>query len=370
MPFNRNPTKQPFVQESEELALRNLIKEVLVHFTLLIDYLSYGFNYLLSLILNNFLGFPKPSLVHLPSPTFHPAVLVTGTSVGIGRDVALNLAGKGYTVFATVRKAEDFESLLRQFKAYKNVNNGTLKCIVMDVTNRNDIQKAFHTINHSLGRDTPFVGLVNNASTVIYLPVEVASDLAIHDSFETNFFGIVHLTKTFLPLLRESRGRVINIGSVSAWNSTASMAIYAATKAALRALTRTWRHELRSLGVSMLLVEPGIIDTRFTHKVHQDFHDFTGFSTNSPYHEKLENVNARTLEMYETQFKIVGKFCDEVIDGASPPGLVTDAIIHGLTSQFPKSTYYVGMDSRLLASIDWILGERIVEAIQARIFGF
>ncbi|CAG8604239.1 6270_t:CDS:2 [Ambispora gerdemannii] len=355
----------------EELETKHLAKRVYIYFTLLIDYISYGINYLISLILNNFFGHPKPSLLHTPTPTFHPVVLVTGTSAGIGRDVALTLARKGYTVFAAVRKVEDFELLLQEFRdiTVTNENHGTLNCVLMDVTNCNDRQRAYDTIRHAIGRDTPFVGLLNVAAAIIYLPVEVASDLAIHDTFETNLFGIIHLTKLFLPLLRESRGRVVNIGSMAAWNSTSSMAIYSASKAALRALTHTWRQEVRSMGINMILVEPGMIDTRFTQKVHQDFQEFTGFS-NSPYCEKLQNVNLRTLEIYEAQFKIFGKFCDEAIDSAAPPGIVTDAILHALTSRFPKTTYYVGMDSKVLASLNWLLGERISEAIQARIFGF
>ncbi|CAG8609242.1 14239_t:CDS:2, partial [Ambispora leptoticha] len=354
MPHNRIPTSgQPCVYEAseEEVALKNLAKDVYVHFTLLIDYISYGINYLISLILNNFFGYPEPSKVHIATPTFHPAVLITGASVGVGKDVALNLARKGYTVFAAVNKVEDFQSLLGQFKSFKNENNGTLRCIVMDMANRKAMQKTYHTIRHDIGRDIPFVGLINVATTVIYLPLEVASDAAIHDSFETNLFGVIYLTKLFLPLLRESRGRVINVGSISSLSSASSMAIYAASKAALKALTRTWRQEVRSMGVNMVLIEPG-------------------FSTSSPYHENLQHVSPRTLETYDTQFKIVGKLFDEVVDAANPPGIVTDAIVHALTSKFPKSTYYVGMDSKSLALLNWLLGERISDAIQAKIFGF
>ncbi|CAG8639592.1 12060_t:CDS:2, partial [Ambispora leptoticha] len=356
---------------AEDAAIKHLAKEVYIHLTLVIDYISYGINYLISLILNYFFGHPKPSLIHTPTPTFHPAVLVTGTSVGIGRDVALTLAKKGYTVFAAVRKYEDFELLLQQFSEMIHENHetlGTLRCVIMDVTNYNDRQRAYDTIRLAISRDTPFIGLLNIAATVIYLPVEVASDLAVHDTFETNLFSIIHLTKLFLPLLRESRGRVVNIGSISAWNSTSSMALYAASKAALRALTRTWRQEVRSLGIDMILVEPGVIDTRFTQKVHRNFQEFTGFSTNSPYNETLQNISPSTLDIYETQFKIVGRLCDEVIDTAAPPGLVSDAILHALTSLFPKTTYYVGMDAKVLASLNWLLGDRLSEAIQARIF--
>ncbi|CAG8540012.1 11301_t:CDS:2 [Ambispora gerdemannii] len=371
MPHNRIPTSsQQHTHEvsEEEITLKNLAKEVYVHFTLVIDYISYGINYLISLMLKNFFGNPEPSLVHNATPTFHPAVLITGASVGVGRDVAITLARKGYTVFAAVNKSSDFDSLLQQFRDHnKNENNGTLRCIVLDMTDRKAMQKTYHTIRHDI-RNMPFAGLINAATTIIYLPLEVASDLAIRDCFETNLFGVIHLTKLFLPLLKESRGRVINVGSISSLCSTSSMAIYAASKAALKALTRTWRQEVRSLGINMMLIEPGIIDTQYTQKVHRDFQEFKGFSISSPYHE--ENVNPKTLETYEEQFTIVGKLFDEVVDAANPPGIVTDAIIHALTSRFPKTTYYVGMDSKFLAFMNWVLGEHISEAIQEKIFGF
>ena len=111
-----------------------------------------------------------------------------------------------------------------------------------------------------------------------------------------------------------------------------------------------------------------MIDSQFSQKILQDFRDFNGFSTKSPYHE--QNINERTIDIYETQFKILGSLCNEIIDIAAPPGLVTDAIIHALTSRFPKSTYYVGMDAKILASLNWLLGERVMDAIQAKVFGY
>src|SRR5436305_9067420 len=234
----------------------DLLDEVLIHLTLVIDYITYAYNTFLSIIIFKFLNQP-PLHVHTPTQSYHPAVLVTGTSVGIGRDTALSLARRGYTVFATVRKEEDGEALKNTFLEYDNVMNGTLKTLIMDVTNKEDIQKAYNLIRNTIGREIPFVGLINNAALILYIPLEIASESSYEDSFKTNYFSIINITKKFLPLLRESRGRVVNIGSMSSWSLVPSMGIYSSTKAAVRSITQIWRMETRSMGINFSLIEPG-----------------------------------------------------------------------------------------------------------------
>ncbi|CAG8531079.1 1117_t:CDS:2 [Acaulospora colombiana] len=269
----------------------DLLEEVLIYLGLLIDYVSYAYNTFLSIFFFKFLH-QQPFRVHLPTETFHPAVLITGTSSGIGRNTALELANRGYTVFATVRKQEDDEDLKETFKRYENSKQGSLIPVIMDVTKKKDIQNAYKIIREKIGREIPFVGLINNAAHVMHLPLEVASEDVYTESFNTNYFGIVNLTKKFLPLLREGNGRVINIGSVGSWETLPSMGVYDSTKAALRAMTRAWR--------------------------------------------------------------------------GSPPAIVTDAIVHALSSQYPKNTYYVGLDARMASLLNWIFGDRVIEVVLAK----
>jgi short-subunit dehydrogenase len=240
----------------------DLLEEVLFHLTLVIDYITYAYNTLLSIIIFKFLNQP-PLHVHTPTQSYHPAILVTGTSAGIGRDAALSLAKRGYTVFATVRKEEDGEALKNTFSEYDNVMNGTLTTLIMDVTNNNDIQKAAKIIRNTIGRDIPFVGLINNAALILHIPLEIATGSACEDSFKTNYLSVINLTKNFLPLLRESRGRVVNIGSMSSWSPAPSMGIYSSTKAAVRSITQAWRMETRSMGIHFSLIEPGKLFTLF-----------------------------------------------------------------------------------------------------------
>ncbi|CAG8641228.1 17382_t:CDS:2 [Funneliformis caledonium] len=302
----------------------DLVDEVLIHLTLVIDYITYAYNTLVSIILIKFLN-QSPLHVHNSTSSYHPAVLVTGTSSGIGRDVALTLAKQGYTVFATVRREVDAEELKNRFAELDNAMNGKLIPLIMDVTNKDDIQKAYDSVRTTIGREIPFVGLVNNAALIFYVPLEIASESCYEDSFNTNYFSIINLTKKFLPLLRESRGRVVNVGSIASWGPAPSMGIYSATKAAIRAITQVWRMETRSMGIHFSLVEPGVVSTRFT----------------------------------ESQMKAYRA-------SMIPPAVVSDAIVHALTAPYPKNTYYVGLDARLIAVANWFFGDRIIEAVQSK----
>ncbi|CAI2167397.1 17710_t:CDS:2 [Funneliformis geosporum] len=341
-----------------------LVDEVLIHLTLVIDYITYAYNTLVSFILIKFLN-QTPLHVHTTSQSYHPAVLVTGTSSGIGRDVALTLAKQGYTVFATVRREDDAEELKNTFAEFDNVMNGSLLPLIMDVTNKDDIQKAYNSVRSTIGREIPFVGLVNNAAFILYVPLEIASESCNEDSFNTNYFSIVNLTKKFLPLLRESRGRVVNIGSIASWGPAPSMGIYSATKAALRAITQVWRMETRSMGMHFSLIEPGVVATRFTENQLKAYRNFVSFTSNSKYHDITYNITSNAIESYENLFRMIAKR-SSLFTASTPPAVVSDAIVHALTAPYPKNTYYVGLDARLIAVASWFFGDRIFEAVQAK----
>ena len=113
----------------------------------------------------------------------------------------------------------------------------------------------------------------------------------------------------------------------------------------------------------------GAVKTRFTQQVQQNFRSFTSFPNLSRYHEIPQNVKSTVVQKYERQYRAIGRYCDDMFENASPPGLASDAILNALMAAYPKSTYYVGLDAKLLAVMNWILGERLVEAIQESIIG-
>ncbi|RHZ67423.1 hypothetical protein Glove_301g34 [Diversispora epigaea] len=337
----------------------------------IINYITYAHNHLLSVIIFYFLK-QKPFHVHLPSPTngYHPAVLITGTSSGIGLDTTLTLVKQGYKVFAAVRKEEDAKKLYAIFKELINPKQGNLIPIVMDVTNKQEIQSACTFIRNNLRRETPLIGLINNAALSINLPIEVASEDAFIDSFNTNYFGLVNVTKKFLPLLREGHGRVINIGSIDSWNAPPTMGINSSTKAAIRTMTKIWRMETRTMGIHFSLIEPCAISTKRSERKTNDFRNFKSFSSTSPYYydeDNDNNISPNTLFNYSNLYKSVGENFGK-FEISMPTEIVTDAITHALTSPYPMDTYYVGLDSKMIAALSWILGDRLIEAIESKIF--
>src|SRR5215470_2858400 len=132
--------------------------------------------------------------------------LVTGTSSGMGRAIALALAGRGFHVFATVRRAVDGAALQRH-------TPGHLTPLLMDVTKRDQIVHACEAVSAHVGQ-RGLDALVNNAGVGLAWPLELVPLDALRAQFEINVDGQLAVTQSFLPLIRRATGRVIMIGSI------------------------------------------------------------------------------------------------------------------------------------------------------------
>jgi len=177
------------------------------------------------------------------------AVLVTGASVGIGRKVAERLAAEGYYVFAGARKDQDIKDL----SAIPNVQG-----IRLDVTVPAEVAAAVEVVRNS-GR--PLHGVVNNAGVVVVDPVLSTSEADFDFQMQVNVYGVFRVTKAFAPLVIASRGRIINVSSISAFLSDPGTSAYTMSKAAVEALTNVMAAEMAPLGVSVIAVEPGAYNT-------------------------------------------------------------------------------------------------------------
>jgi NAD(P)-dependent dehydrogenase (short-subunit alcohol dehydrogenase family) len=177
------------------------------------------------------------------------AVLVTGASVGIGRKVAERLAAEGYFVFAGARKEQDLKAL----DAIDNV-----KAVRLDVTVPADVAAAVEVVRSS-GR--PLYGIVNNAGVAVVDPVLATSEEDFDFQMQVNVYGVFRVTKAFAPLVIASKGRIVNISSISAFQSDAGTSAYTMSKAAVEAFTNVLATELRSTGAAVIAVEPGAYNT-------------------------------------------------------------------------------------------------------------
>jgi short-subunit dehydrogenase len=190
--------------------------------------------------------------------------LITGCSSGIGRALCEEYLSKGFFVYASARNLHSLEDL---------ADNDQLKKITLDVNDSSSIHNAIARIK----QDHEHLDvLINNAG---YAAMGPLVDMPIEDlraQFETNVFAPMELTKACLPLLMASNSsssssssrsgknsQVVNIGSVSGITPTPFSGAYCATKAALHALSDAQRMELKPLGVDVIIVQPGAIESKF-----------------------------------------------------------------------------------------------------------
>lgn len=186
----------------------------------------------------------------MSQPLNNKIALVTGGSTGIGAAVALTLAQQGALVTITGRHKNALEASAER---HKNIT-----AEVADVTKPQDVAATLKAITARHGR---LDILVNNAGVAPVVPLADASPQHVREVFDVNVTAVVEATRVALPLLRASKGVIINVASVLADRPFANMSVYSASKAAVVALTRSWAQELAAEGIRVNVVSPGPIET-------------------------------------------------------------------------------------------------------------
>ena len=172
--------------------------------------------------------------------------LITGCSTGFGRDLARILIARGETVFATARKPETLDDLVR--------GHANARALKLDVTSEPDIQAAVAEAHKAGGVDV----LVNNAGYGYLTSVEEGDEPGYRAQFETNVFGLIAMTRAVLPAMRErGSGHIVNIASVGGLVGNPGSGYYAATKFAVVGFSEALSKEVGPLGVKVTVVEPG-----------------------------------------------------------------------------------------------------------------
>jgi len=254
-------------------------------------------------------------------------VLVTGASSGIGRATALELAGRGHTVFASARRVGELDQLARA--------NEKIEAVPMDVTDGESVRAAaarVEELSDGYGVDV----LVNSAGYALGGPVEALSAEAVQHQFQTNVFGLLDVTRAFLPRMRERRnGRIINVSSVVGRVVFPGMGVYAATKYALEALSDALRMELAPFDVSVVLVEPGFVKTDIGDASRQQAADF-------------DLAPAGYEELIAKTAAFVGK---QVAENGIAPERVARRIADAAEARSPKARYLLPASSRVLVGV-------------------
>jgi len=188
-------------------------------------------------------------------------ILITGSSTGIGRATAVELARAGHTVIATMRRRESAADLTALAQAEKLA----LSVLGLNVTSDASVASAFAEARQRCG---PIDVLVNNAGIGRGFAIEDASMDDFRITMETNFFGALRCIKAVVPEMRERRtGCIVNITSVAGRIASSPQGAYASSKWALEALSEVLAQEVRPFGVRVAVVEPGVIATPIFDKV-------------------------------------------------------------------------------------------------------
>ena len=181
------------------------------------------------------------------------SAVVTGAGGGLGRDIALQLAAKGYIVFGTALSAAEVQDL-------KAASGGRVSLAVCDITKPEAVKSWATGVSEALGEPGLDL-LVNNAGILTPGPIEVLALDAIRREFDVNVFGAISVINAFLPALRKARGRVVQ---VSTWTASVPLPFNGpsgASKAAIEVFTAVYRAELKTLGVDFVVAAAGNMKT-------------------------------------------------------------------------------------------------------------
>jgi NAD(P)-dependent dehydrogenase (short-subunit alcohol dehydrogenase family) len=219
-------------------------------------------------------------------------VVVTGVSSGIGRTTAELFAKQGCRVFGTVRSVARTKPL------------AGVELVEIDVRDEESVNRAIQSIIDQAKRIDV---LVNNAGVTLLGAVEETSVAEAQSLFDTNVFGILRTTRAVLPHMRAQRsGRIVNVSSVLGFIPAPYMALYSASKHAVEGLSESLDHEVRGLGIRVVLVEPGY--TR------------TNLDINAP------RANAK-VSAYDADRDLVARKIAQSVNGAPEPEGVANTIL-------------------------------------------
>ena len=255
--------------------------------------------------------------------TFNQRVAIaTGTSSGIGYETSLILARNGFHTYATIRNLEKTKSITE----ISNTEKLPLQVVQLDVTDDESVKDA---INRIVAEKKRIDVLVNNAGYGLFGSLEDMSLEEIKKQFETNFFGVIRVTKQVLPVMREqNNGIIVNISSVGGRIGLPVLSAYHSTKFAVEGLSESILYEVEPFGIRVVIIEPGVIRTNIMNS---------------------STAAKKTLDPKSPYFKLIQKvqnhFKSNMENESSPPEEVAKVILQAVMSENPELRYTVSTDA-------------------------
>jgi NAD(P)-dependent dehydrogenase (short-subunit alcohol dehydrogenase family) len=270
------------------------------------------------------------------------AALVTGCSSGMGRAIAMHLAGHGWTVYATARRPETIADLT------------ACGChvLTLDVCDEGSMRAAVARVEENEGA----VGvLVNNAGYGLEGAVEELAAADLRLQFETNVLGPLRLTQLVLPGMRRQHwGKVVNISSVGGRITVPGGGAYHASKHAIEALSDVLRFEVRGFGIDVVVVEPGAVASRWAEKAVSDIE--RRIDPTSPY-AAFDRAVARRLESAHHGLLALA---------ARSPEAVARVVERAVCARRPRTRYVVPVVAHLFTGAHRLLPDRAWDACMRR----
>ncbi|QQL50419.1 oxidoreductase [Mucilaginibacter ginkgonis] len=214
----------------------------------------------------------------------NPVWFITGCSTGFGRELVKLVLNRGWNAVITARDTEKVNELADGYAENALV-------LPLDVTDKGQVKSAIEQAQQKFGKIDV---LVNNAGYGYFTSIEEGEEDKIRAQFETNVFGLINVTQQVLPMMRKQRsGHIVNISSIGGLRAFTATGYYHATKFAVEGFSESLSQEVASLGIKVLIVEPGPFRT-----------DWAGRST------------SRTETKLDDYKEAVGKRMDQSLAGS------------------------------------------------------
>jgi NAD(P)-dependent dehydrogenase (short-subunit alcohol dehydrogenase family) len=255
-------------------------------------------------------------------------VLITGCSSGFGLLSALHFARKGDTVYASMRNTAKAGAL----EEAKEKEKLAIEVVQLDVTDEGSVKSAVQQVVEKAGRIDV---LVNNAGIGAHGAIEDTDDDEAKEIFETNFFGVLNVTRAVTPVMRgQKSGTIANVSSLAAVVTPPFSGIYAASKRALEAVSEALHYELHPFGIRILLIEPGGFET----EIENSNRVARRFTEGSPYIEIDQRFQEALTRLPAAEVR-------------GEAQVVAETIYNAVNDKEPKLRYLVGQDAEMIGGL-------------------
>ncbi|HUX58206.1 MAG TPA: SDR family oxidoreductase [Bacteroidales bacterium] len=257
-------------------------------------------------------------------------ILITGISSGFGKQTAELLAAKGHTVYGTVRKDSQI--------------NPAVTALKMDLINIESIKQAIQTV---LQKEGKIDVLINNAGMHTGGPIETSPIENIKLQLDTNFMGMVHLTREVLPVMRkQGSGTIINFSSIGGLMGLPFQAFYSAGKFAIEGFSEALRMEVRQFNIKVILINPG------------DFH------TNNSANRRNFLAPTATTDPYYEQFTKTLTIIEEDETNGWEPVIMARKVVNIVECKNPHQRYIIAsFEQKIAVLLKYILPGKLFRRI-------